>query len=156
MKLYVLRHADAENHAATDAARELTSRGLEQARTVGAFCRRGLLQPDLVLTSPYRRAVRTAESVGAALVLTPLTVPFLASGMHVETALAELRAYQRFDSVLIVGHQPDLGDLIAALLGLPDAGNFPVCKASLTGLELGRLAPGQAALQFSLPVELMN
>lgn len=154
MKLYVLRHAEAVDHAPTDAARELTARGLEQARAVGTFCQRHGLTPELVLTSPYRRAVQTAELFAAAFGQTPQQASFLASGMRDSTALNELRAYKRFDSVVIVGHQPDLGDLIAVLLGLPASENFPVGKASLTCLEVERLAPGGASLRFFLPSKL--
>ena len=154
MKLYVLRHAEAVDRAATDAARELTPRGLDQARAVGAFCQRHDLAPDLVLTSPYRRAIQTAELFAAAFGQTPQPAPFLASGMRVATALDELLAYQRFSSLMIVGHQPDLGDLIAALLGLPSSDNFPVGKASLTCLQVERLVPGGAGLRFFLPSRL--
>lgn len=155
MRLYLLRHADAVDQAPTDAARELTARGLAQARTVGAFCVQRALRPDLVLTSPYRRAVQTAELAAAALGQGSQTVPFLASGMTPETALDELRAYQRFTSLLLVGHQPDLGLLAAALLGLRNDAALPVGKASLTCLEGDRLTPGSARLRFFLPVEMM-
>ncbi len=156
MRLYLLRHAEAVDHALTDAARELTVRGLEQARTVGAFCLKHALKPDLILTSPYRRAVQTAELVAAALGQPAQTVPFLASGMAPETALDELSAYQRFASVMLVGHQPDLGMLIATLLGLRNDAAFPVSKASLTCLEVERLVLSGASLQFFLPVKLMT
>ncbi len=156
MRLYVLRHAEAVDQAASDAARELTPRGVEQARTVGAFCQRHGLQPELILSSPYRRAVQTAEGFTAAFGVTPQNAPFLASGMRPDAALVELRAYQRLDSLMIVGHQPDLGDLIAGLLGLQDGENFSVGKASLTCLEVGRLGVGGASLRFSLPVNLMG
>ena len=64
MKLYVLRHADAESIRTTDAARELTDIGLEQARTVGRFCVNAGFRLSIILTSPYRRAMQTAEIVG--------------------------------------------------------------------------------------------
>lgn len=156
MRLYLLRHAEAVDHARTDAARELTALGLEQARTVGAFCVKHALRPDLILTSPYRRAVQTAELAAAALGQGSQTVPFLTSGMTPETALVELRAYERFASVLLVGHQPDLGELTASLLGLHNDAALPVGQASLACLEVERLAPGGAHLRFFLPVRLMT
>ena len=155
MKLYVLRHAEAVDHAPTDAARELTPHGLEQARRVGEFCRQHDLAPELVLTSPYRRAVQTAELFAAALGQTPQEAPFLASGMHPATALRELTAYTRLGAVVLVGHQPDLGQLITTLIGLPREENFPVGKASLTCLDVERLLPGGASLRFTLPARLM-
>ena len=151
MTLYLLRHAEAEDHAATDSARALTLHGLDQARAVGIFCRQHDLRADLILTSPYRRAVQTAELFAAAFNQSPQPAPFLASGMHPADALEELRAYERFDSLLLVGHQPDLGLLITALLGLESEENFPVGKASLTGLSVNRLAPRGGSLKFFLP-----
>ena len=156
MRLYLLRHAEAVDHAASDAARELTARGLEQARTVGTFCLKHALRPDLILTSPYRRAVQTAELAAAALDQSAQIAPFLASGMTPETALDELRAYQRFASVMLVGHQPDFGRLIATLLGSRNEAALPVGKASLASLEVDRLLPGGASLRFFLPVKLMT
>ena len=154
MTLYLLRHAEAEDRAPTDAARPLTVHGLDQARAVGAFCQQHHLRPDLILASPFRRTVQTAELVAAAFAQTPQPAPFLASGMHPADALDELRAYDRFDSLLLVGHQPDLGLLITALLGLESEDNFPVGKASLTCLDVNRLAPGGGSLRFFLPSSL--
>lgn len=155
MTLYLLRHAEASDRAPTDAARELTALGSEQAQTVGAFCKKRGIKPNLVLTSPFKRAVQTASLAAASLGLTPQTAPFLTSGMDTENALFELTAYKQFASVMIVGHQPDLGQLAATLLGTrPDA--LPVDKASLICLEIERLAPDGASLQFFLPVKLMG
>lgn len=156
MYLSLLRHAEAMDDAPTDSARELTPHGLEQARRVGTFCQRQGLAPDLILTSPYRRAAQTAELTASALGQVPQNASFLASGMSPATALHELSAYSRLGALLIVGHQPDFGDLITLLLGLPNSGNFPVGKASLTCLDVRQFAPGGASLHFALPVELMG
>ena len=156
MHLHLLRHAEAVERAPTDAARELTALGIEQAQTVGGFCKRHGLKPSLILTSPFRRALQTAQLVAAPLGLTAQTTAFLASGMDPENALMELGAYKQFASVMIVGHQPDLGMLATALLGLRDAETLSISKASLTSLEVTGLAPGGASLLFSLPVKLMG
>ena len=156
MLLYLLRHAEAADRAPSDAARELTALGIEQAQTVGTFCKRRGLKPNLILTSPFKRAVQTAQVVAAPLGLTAQNATFLASGMDPENALMELGAYKQFASLLMVGHQPDLGRLAATLLGLPNDAALPVGKASLACLEVDRLAPGGAQLQFFLPVKLMG
>ena len=157
MTLYLLRHAEAEGARAADSARALTPRGIGQARTVGQFCVRKQLRPALILTSPYRRASQTAEIVAEALQMAggAQTQDFLVSGMDPETALAELQAFGWAQSLLIVGHQPDLGVLATALLGLSDASGLPVGKATLICLRVERLAPYGASLEFAVPVELM-
>lgn len=156
MLLYLLRHAEAVNRAPSDAERELTALGIEQAQTVGAFCKRRGIKPNLILASPFRRALQTANLTAAALGLTTQPAPFLASGMDAENALMELSAYKQFASVMLVGHQPDLGNLATKLLGLPDAGSLPLGKASLVCLEVTRLASGGAGLCFLVPVRLMG
>lgn len=157
MHLYLLRHAQAEDPRTSDAVRPLTAKGLEQADTVGRFCRQHAIRPEYILTSPLRRAQQTAAAVAAALDTPSIVENFLASGMDPGTALRELRAYLGCQSVMIVGHQPDLGDLIVTLLGTESAKSaFPVSKASLTGLDVRSLSPGGAALVFTLPVRMMT
>jgi phosphohistidine phosphatase len=63
MNLYLLRHAEAEEEAASDEERQLNNRGREQARTVGRFCARNDLYPGKILTSPLARARQTAQIV---------------------------------------------------------------------------------------------
>ena len=76
--------------------------------------------------------------------------------MDAEDALMELGAYRQFAAVMLVSHQPDLGMLATKLLGLPNADSLSVGKASLTCLDVARLASGGAALSFCLPVKLMG
>src|SRR5438132_11316598 len=108
MLLYLLRHADAVSNAESDAARELTEKGIAQARRVGKFIRRNDLGPAVILTSPFRRAMQTAELAAAEFDSPEITVAqFLQSGMQPEAALEELKAYAGSKSVMIVGHEPD-------------------------------------------------
>ena len=68
-------------------------------------------------------------------------------------ALTELKAYDKFAEVMIVGHQPDLGELIETLLGLNE--HFPVGKATLTCLGCPKLEPGAGMLGFTRSVRQM-
>jgi phosphohistidine phosphatase SixA len=71
--------------------------------------------------------------------------------MDPQEALAEL-ASARFESLMLVGHQPDLGTLAALVLGLANPEALRVRKSLLIGLEI---SGGRGALQFFLPVKLM-
>jgi phosphohistidine phosphatase len=155
MLLYVLRHADAVDRASSDAVRELTPKGLDQARRVGRFCKTYGLIPNLILTSPYVRAKQTAEVVAEQLGgMEVVPAEFLSSGMDAETALAELKAYVNFERVMLVGHEPDLGLLSAQLTGaIP--GSFHVRKASLTCFKLDAPKPSGGQLSFSIPAKFM-
>jgi phosphohistidine phosphatase len=113
------------------------------------------VHPAHVLTSPVRRAHETALIVSAHLRTELEIVPWLACGMEPERALDELREHRQFESVMIVGHEPDFSRFAAHLLGLPGEERFLVRKASLTLLDVESFRPAGATLDFSLPCRLM-
>jgi phosphohistidine phosphatase len=155
MDLLLLRHADANTEAATDDARKLSDKGEGQAKKVARFLKDHECKPDLILTSPVRRALETAEIVSEHLSAELIAAPWAACGMDSETATEELRAYTKFDRVMLVGHEPDFSRLAAHLLGLREPMQIRIRKASLTFLELATLAPGAARLQWTLPCRFM-
>lgn len=155
MDLLLLRHADANTEAATDDDRKLSDKGIGQAKKVGRFCKEHDIQPEIILTSPIRRAKETADIVAEQFGTKATTVPWLACGMQPEKALAELAKYAKHECVMIVGHQPDLSMLIATLLDLPHEEQIHVRKASLTRLECAAFARRSACLQWSVPCRLM-
>lgn len=155
MLIYLLRHADADTPAATDDERSLSDKGITQARKVARFCEANDIKPSLALTSPLRRAQETAQIVTAALRVELLVAPWLASGMHPEVAMEELRAYRSQDSLLLAGHEPDFSLFASHLLGLPTNNNIHIRKASLTLIDLDVFRPGAGSLLFSLPCKLM-
>jgi phosphohistidine phosphatase len=157
MLIYLLRHAEAEMLAASDQARRLTPKGDEQALRVGKFCRRQGIEPAVILSSPVTRAVQTAKLVAKSLPEAELVeVPWAKCGMDPWAAMDELKAYAKFPSVMLVGHQPDLGGLAAALLGMPSVHPLRVRKALLIGIDAsGGLATGAGTLLFFIPVRLM-
>lgn len=155
MDLFLLRHADANTEASTDEGRKLSEKGEAQAKKVARFIEENELEPDLVLTSPVRRAHETAKIVAGHLRAELITVPWAACGMHPESALDELRAYVKFDRVILVGHEPDFSMLTAHLLGLRDHAQIRIRKASLTFIELTAFAPGASRLQWSVPCRYM-
>ena len=157
MRLYLLRHATAEDHGIRpDAERALVDKGWKQTRRVAAFCRAHDIRPSLVLTSPLVRARETAEGFCGGLGLPPpIVVPWLGLGRAAREAPEELHAYRDHDSVCLVGHEPDFSMLAAGLLGL-SAGRVRVSKASLLAMEMTSPAPGRATLLFFLPNKLMG
>ena len=157
MLLYLLRHADAEILAASDHARRLTPKGEEQAQRVGKFCLREELEPSVILSSPVTRALQTAKLVARSLPDAEIIeVPWAACGMDSFVALRELEAYAKFSSVMLVGHQPDLGAMLCVLLGMTNVQSLRVRKALLSGVDVSRgLSPGQGVLEFFLPSRMM-
>ena len=154
MNLYILRHADADTEAATDAARTLSEKGEEQARKVAQFCRTHGIQPEVIFASPLIRAQQTAKPVGKELNVAITTARWLACGATPERILAELAVLENVPAVMLVGHEPDLGNLIAHLLGAA-SGSIHVRKASLTLIEVLLPRKGGGRLEISVPVRMM-
>jgi phosphohistidine phosphatase len=121
-QLWLLRHAEAEPHGARpDSERRLTERGEQQARAAGLALMRLDVTFDAVLFSPNVRARQTAElaaeswSVQARQRLQEH--PPLASGFDAREALDALASVGGEGRVLLVGHEPDLSNVIAELAG---------------------------------------
>lgn len=134
MKLWILRHGEAQYRARTDAERELTSNGREEVLSSAAHL---LGQPlRWIIASPYVRARQTADIVRQALGFADsvVTVPWLTPDSDPRRALENLDLYAS-DDVLLVSHQP----LVGALIGLAVHGNLqqaePMHTASLAELE---------------------
>jgi phosphohistidine phosphatase len=157
MILYLLRHAEAEPHCNNDSARHLTVHGKSQAAQMGAFCQKFQIKPQVVLTSPLCRTVETMHPVLEKIEGPPFfELTWIASGMTPEVAIEELQSYIMLESVMLIGHEPDLSYLIAKLLGMAYSENVNVPKASLTAIKVEKMAAGAGVLQFLIPVELAN
>jgi len=156
MIVYFLRHAEADPDARIDFDRKLTPKGLEQAAKAGKFLVRNGLLPEAIVSSPVVRARQTAEVVEKKLGQASVVIgPWLACGMAPERCLSELSVHAGTNSVLLVGHEPDFSDTIAALLGLANPDSLNIRKASLTGIELSGFAAGAGRLQLLVPARLM-
>lgn len=112
MNLLLWRHATAEDAAADDLQRVLTKRGTAQAERVANWLRAHLPPDARVLVSP---AVRTRQTVEA-FTRHYEVVAALAPGASPEVVLREARWPQAGGTVLVVGHQPTLGAVAAAVL----------------------------------------
>ncbi len=160
LELLVLRHAQAVDHAVSDFARSLTEKGMAQAQAVGAFCGAHGLVPDIILSSPVTRAHQTAEIAKAAMrrsVRLDVTKR-LSCGAQPEEIFDLLREIQEeveAGRIMIIGHQPDLGEFMASAIGAR-SGSLMVKKASLACLEMASLRAGASSLRFQLPVQFMK
>lgn len=156
MRLYLLRHAEAHANSPSDEERTLTEKGQRQSATVGRFCHSHGIAPSVILTSPYARAEETAIAVAAELPGTSVIVAsFLASGMRPDVAIKELSGYLKFEEPMLVGHEPDLGDLIGIVVGSQLSDRFHVRKASLSLLDIDNVRTFSGRLSFSVPVKFM-
>jgi phosphohistidine phosphatase len=156
LTLYILRHAEAEPEANSDAERELTPKGRDQAKKMGRFCREQEIFPELLLTSPLVRAEQTAKLVWKELgEKTKLEIAsFLSAGMQPEAALTHIGKLSSRDSLMLVGHEPDLSQFIAAVIG-GGLDHIRLRKAGLAKLTLPEAKPGVGTLEFLLTPKLL-
>lgn len=137
MLLFLLRHGIAEEHASRDADRALTDDGRRKLALVLERAAAAGVRPGLILTSPYVRAVQTAEAAGATLNAKAELVKLNAltpDGSPVEVWDA-LRDHRDSEQVLIAGHEPLLGQMVAFLLDSP-ALQVEMKKAAMVAIEL--------------------
>jgi phosphohistidine phosphatase len=116
MDLILWRHAEAEepSDGVDDLARSLTPRGEKQAARMAAWLDRQLPEGLRVLASPARRTEQTASALGRKF---KMRAELLPGGTPQD--LLELAQWPRAKgTVLVVGHQPMLGQTIAQLMGL--------------------------------------
>ncbi|WP_205695799.1 histidine phosphatase family protein [Conexibacter sp. SYSU D00693] len=133
-QLWVLRHGEAEPHdaQASDAARRLTPRGEDQARAAGrSFAALGLTF-QRVFASPKVRAWETARLACEALGVEPEEHGALAGGFGGGDALGLVRETAQDDRLLLVGHNPDLPQVVADLTG----GRIELKKGGAAGVRL--------------------
>jgi phosphohistidine phosphatase len=122
MDLILWRHAEAEElpegaaDAGSDLARRLTPRGEKQAARMAEWLDRQLPGSTRILASPARRCEQTALALGRKF----KARQELAPGATPESVLALAQWPLGKTPVLVIGHQPTLGQTLARLLGLVD------------------------------------
>jgi len=129
MELILWRHADAEDRV-PDEARALTAKGEKQARRVAAWLKKQLPKGTRVVASPAKRAQQTA----AALTRRFETSREVGTATGPQSILDAAGWPDAEATVVVVGHQPTLGQAVAlALTGRP--GELSLQKGALWWLE---------------------
>ncbi|MBA3319215.1 MAG: histidine phosphatase family protein [Gemmatimonadales bacterium] len=162
MLLLLVRHANAgERDPAQwpdDRDRPLTEKGRKVQAQVSRFLRKRDLAPSLVLTSPWTRALQTAEILveGARVGQPPVPCGPLAGEPDL-SRLQDFAGNQPPEAIIaMVGHSPWMEELASLLLGDSTASvriDFP--KSGVIGIDLDRLAAGAGELRFFLRPKLV-
>lgn len=122
MDLILWRHAEAQDwtEGCDDLARPLTPRGEKQAKRMAAWLDRQLPEGTRVFSSPALRSEQTVMALGRKYKLRPELAPAADA-----QALLEVAGWPHGKAaVLVVGHQPTLGQAVAELMGL----KLPSCS----------------------------
>jgi phosphohistidine phosphatase len=150
MKIYFLRHATASDKARTDAERELTKEGEQEARVLGNSLAKLGAKPGRVFSSPLVRARQTAVIVAKVMKL-PKKVELLNELKNESTTAALLRALKSCPDepeILLVGHAPSFPEHIMTLIGAKKSAEIVLGKGGVACVELAALRAGQGKLQW--------
>ncbi len=158
MELYLLRHGIAEDHSSTgrDQDRALTEEGRQKLHRVLKRAASAGVSPSLIISSPYTRALETAEIAASELrykgevlragTLTPDSSP--------PSVLSEIRGHRDETAILLAGHEPLFSATVAFLLGSTNA-MVEFKKAALVRIDIhGFSAQPQGVLQWMLTPKL--
>ena len=148
MDIYILRHGIAVERGTPgykkDSDRPLTKDGEEKMRQIAEAMVGMELKFDLILSSPYVRAQQTAKIVAKALGEEVTFTKFLVPDADPLDLIAEIND-EKPHTVLLVGHEPDLSQLISMLACGTTAGTFELKKGGLCKLTAETIAFGQCA-----------
>jgi phosphohistidine phosphatase len=163
VELFLVRHAiAAERDPARwpdDAKRPLTPQGEARFRAAARGLKRIVPTVEVVLSSPFARAWRTAEIlVEEAGWPDPKPEPALQAGQRVTRAVTALRGYTDRQSVAVVGHEPNLSELAAQLIaGAEDDLAIEVKKGGVVCVGLdGAVRRNAAWLRWSVTPKFLR
>jgi len=141
VQIYLLRHGIADNPrpGQPDAERALTPEGQDKLRAVLKRARAAGVEPQTILSSPYRRALETAALAAEILeykgkvretrTLVPDASPY--------DLWDEIRAMQQEPAILLASHEPLMSTAVAFLLGSP-ALQVQMKKGALVRIDCDR------------------
>jgi phosphohistidine phosphatase len=149
MQIYLLRHGIAEDPEGgrPDSERALTSEGREKLRRVLKRARTADLNPGIILSSPYRRALETAAiaaevlAYGGEIVRTRALVP----EANPADAWKELRQRPNERAILLASHEPLMSSLGAFLLNSPGL-VIDMKKGALVRIDCVQFGPTPAGV----------
>jgi phosphohistidine phosphatase len=146
MNLYLMRHADAglpRDNPTLDARRSLVKDGKDQCILMAALLSALKVQVDVVLSSPLKRAMQTAQLVSTEMgfegkieICTALNPE--ASYLDFQKMLGK---YADHEGVLAVGHNPSLFQFLGRLVTGNGGANLRMRKGSVVRVDLDRHPP---------------
>jgi phosphohistidine phosphatase len=133
MRLYLLRHGEADwpDWKRPDDERPLTNAGKKEVHQVAKFLVALKAKANLIITSPLPRASQTADIAAEHLKVRCQEDRMLAPGFRVEDLTRVLRKYPQ-EGLMLVGHEPDFSQVIAALTG----GSVKLSKAGVALVDV--------------------
>jgi phosphohistidine phosphatase len=160
VQLYLIRHGIAAERGEAypdDTVRPLTAEGISRMRKQAKALNGLGVQLDVIVSSPLVRTRQTADIVSDALEGTPDVVlsDALAPEGTSAAVIQELARHTKKHAVALVGHEPNLGELAARLIGARRALEFK--KGGVCRIDFEAFPPkGAGSLRFFLPPRLLR
>jgi len=152
MKLYILRHAIAEdrdeNIYPDDSLRPLTTKGKKKMVAIANNLKEMDVTVDLILSSPYVRARGTAKILFKAFDLKKEQVKLsdnLAPSGFAKDLIVEINEKYPVENLVLVGHEPYLSELVAMLVAGDPSMSILMKKGGLCRLSIDNLIYGKCA-----------
>ena len=156
MQLYFLRHGLADWpdwDPAQDHLRPLTKDGLKKMKAAAKTLARLGLQLDVILSSPYTRALQTADIVAGLVGQEVTEESRLAPGFNLERLREIVTRYPTAQALLLVGHEPTFSATITTLIG---GGRIVLKKGSLARVEVTSFDPLSGALVWLIAPKVLT
>ena len=144
--IYLVRHGIAAPAAAgmSDADRPLTPAGERKVVRIARGLKRLGVEPDAVVSSPLPRAADTARLLMAGLApgVEVELDSVLSPGSAASAAMQVMTAYRGARQLMLVGHEPGMGELASQLLtGSATLASLPFKKGGVAAIRVGALPP---------------
>ncbi|HUL17557.1 MAG TPA: phosphohistidine phosphatase SixA [Terriglobales bacterium] len=160
--MYIVRHGIAidreDPKCPPDPERYLTEEGLKKTKEVAQGVAALGVKPDLFLSSPYVRAMQTAEIFSSVFKVSQLKIrrtDLLLPGSEVHFFYRDLAKYRSLETVFCFGHAPHLDELLSVGLGMKkDLSQLK--KAGVAVLELSRIFPPEGTLVWLATPKLLR
>jgi phosphohistidine phosphatase len=162
MQLYIVRHGIAidreDPKCPSDPERYLTEEGVEKTKQMAKGVAALGATADLLLSSPYVRAIQTAEIFAGELDYAKQKIrrtDLLLPGAEPSLLFRELARDKQASSIFLFGHAPQLDDIVATALG-SKRHITSLKKAGIALIELKRLSPPIAEMVWLATPKLLR
>jgi phosphohistidine phosphatase len=160
LELYLIRHGVAAERGPEypdDSKRPLTSRGMADLRREAKGLTALDVTFDVIITSPLVRTRQTADIIAETIQGKPTVTPSdaLVPAGTPAGVIQELAKHHRKAKIALVGHEPNIGELAARLIGARSP--IPFKKGAVCRIDFEVLPPkGIGALRWLLPPRVLR
>ena len=162
MELYIVRHGIAidreDPKSPADPERYLTEEGIDKTKEIAKRIAGFKIKPDLFISSPYVRAMQTAEIFAGAFDYSKQKIrrsDSLLPGTEPAHFFREISKEKNISTIFCFGHAPQLDDLVATALGSKHHISA-LKKAGIAAIELKRLTPPSGQLLWLATPKLLR